>query len=245
MLTLAELFSGIGGWSEAARMAGGIRPIWHSEIDKNKIQRYDHRHSGVPNLGDIRHINNAPSADIFTVSFPCTGISSAGKGEGLKDKNSGLWFEAERVIGQSRPRYIAIENSPNLTFRGLSRILAGLAQFGYYAELTCLSGTQFGFQQRRKRLYLIAHSDQSGFEGLRRERFLFRKTQSGTGARPFAVYPGWATRRDIPEPRHFRSADGFPALVHRLEGIGDAIIPLIGMYILECIKLHHLQQQIQ
>lgn len=28
MMTMAELFSGIGGWSEAAKMAGGITPVY-------------------------------------------------------------------------------------------------------------------------------------------------------------------------------------------------------------------------
>ena len=84
MLTLAELFSGIGGWSEAARMSGNIKVIWHSEIDSKKIPIYEKRHPGVPNLGDIRQIKSAPYADIFTVSFPCTGFSIAGKGQGFE-----------------------------------------------------------------------------------------------------------------------------------------------------------------
>lgn len=238
MLTLAELFSGIGGWSEAAKMAGDIDVIWHSENDKNKIINYEKNHT-APNYGDIRTIRNPPYADIFTVSFPCTGISSAGLGRGLEDPGSRLWFEAERLIGDVRPRYVAIENSPNLTFRGLSDVLRALAQFGYYAEWTHLSGTQFGFQQRRKRLYLIANTDESRFEGLRRSSVLFRKLEAGKGNNLLPVYPGWRERSDIPQPRTFFATDGVPGLVSRLEGAGDAIIPHIGMYVLECIKRHN------
>lgn len=242
-LTLAEMFSGIGGWSEAALMAGGITPIWHSEIDKHKIQKYETRHPGIPNLGDIRNITKPPYADIVTISFPCTGFSSAGKGEGFEDPNSRLWFEAERVIDEIRPEYAVIENIPNLTIRGLDTILASFARIGYDAEWCCLQGTQFGLQQRRKRIYFIAYPSQGGQQKLQREGVVFRKIQTGNGYEPMPVYPGWRTRRDIPEPRTYGSAYDLPGIVHRLEGTGDAIIPVIGMYILECIKIHSTHKQ--
>lgn len=239
MLTMAELFSGIGGWSEAARMAGGITPIWHCEIDKKKISIYAKRHPNVPNLGDVRNINNPPWADIFTVSFPCTGISAAGKGNGLENKDSRLWFEAERIIGKVRPRYVVIENSPILTHRGLGRILCGLASFGYDAEWTVLQGTNFGIQQRRARLYLVAYTHQERREGCKPKGEIFRKLTAGARIRPSDVYPGWATRWDIPEPRTYGTAYDIPGGVHRLAGTGDAIIPLIGCYVLECVKRHY------
>lgn len=236
---MAELFSGIGGWSEAARMAGGIAPIWHSEIDKKKIPIYEKRHPNCPNLGDIRDISAAPYADIFTVSFPCTGISAAGKGKGLEDPNSRLWFEAERLIGQVRPRYVVIENSPVLTHRGLGRILCGLAAHGYDAEWTVIQGTAFGIQQRRARLYLVAYAHQVRCEGSQPKGQIFRKLTTGARILPADVYPGWRERRDIPQPRTYRTAYDVPSGVHRLAGTGDAIIPLIGCYVLECVKRHH------
>ncbi len=201
---------------------------------------YEIRHPSVPNLGDIRNIKSIPPyADIFTVSFPCTGISVAGKGKGLADANSGLWFDAEILIRNCKPQYVVIENGPALTIRGLHRILAGLATIGYDAEWTHLSGTQFGIQQRRKRLYLIAYADESRQQGSMWKGSIFRKIETRGGIHSMPVYPGWRERRDIPEPRTIRSAYDFPSLIHRLECVGDAIIPIIGMYILECIKIHH------
>lgn len=238
-LTLAELFAGVGGWSIAAQMAGGITPVWASEIHKYKNLVYALRHPGVPNFGDIRNITSPPYADIFTVSFPCTDISVAGKGKGIEGENSKLWFEAERIIGEVRPRYIVIENSPVLNVRGLWRVLAGLAQFGYNAEWTNLSGFQFEIQQRRKRLFLVAYTSER-----RRERLGFgqilRAVSPGNGSRTnnALIFPGWSGRSEVPEPRTVRSANDVPALIHRLECVGDAIIPLVGMYILECIKRH-------
>lgn len=179
-----------------------------------------------------------PYADIFTISFPCTGISVAGKGRGLADPNSGLWFEAERIIRVGRPKYCIIENGPALTIRGLDRILYFFASIGYDAEWTCLQGWQFGVQQRRKRLFLVAYPRQSGFQGEQHETAVFRQFKAGIRIHLDAVYPGWAGRWDIPEPRTYGSAYDIPGGVHRLVCTGDAIIPLVGMYVLECIKRH-------
>ncbi len=238
MLTLAEFFAGIGGWSEAALMAGGIQPVCFSEIDTFKNKVYELRHPGVPNLGDIREITAPPHADIYTVSFPCTGISLAGKGAGLEDRHSGLWFEAERIIRLGRPKYIIIENGPALNSRGLDRILVFFASIGYDAEWTHLSGFQFGIQQRRKRLFLIAYPSESRQQGQQYQGSIFRKLETGIWLHPNSIYPGWAGRRDIPEPRTYRSAYDIPGGVHRLVCTGDAIIPVVGMYVLECIKKH-------
>ncbi|MEZ4925555.1 MAG: DNA (cytosine-5-)-methyltransferase [Saprospiraceae bacterium] len=237
-LTMAELFAGIAGWSEAAKMAGGITPVWCSEIDKKKNEIVKLRHPKLVNYGDIKTIRNPPNTDILTVSFPCTGISVAGKGEGLEDKNSGLWFEAERIISKGRFRYIVIENGPALTVRGLNRILGFFASIGYDAEWTHLSGFQFGVQQRRKRLYFIAYTNKGRQQSKCNEKTIFRKLETGIRLHPMPIYPGWRERRDIPEPRTYGSAYDIPGGVHRLVCTGDAIIPLIGCYILECIKIH-------
>lgn len=238
-MTIAELFAGIGGWSEAARMCGGIHPVWVSEIDKYKNLVYALRHPNTPNLGDIRNIpNQCPHADIYTVSFPCTGISVAGSGAGLENEHSKLWFEAERLIGANRPKYVVVENGPILTKRGLARILAGLAAHGYDAEWTPLQGNWFGVQQLRKRLFVVAYPSENGRQGKREQaNGVFRQWKA---EKPFAhILPGWATRRDIPKPLAYRSANDFPNLIHRLECTGDAIIPLIGCYVLRCVQLHH------
>lgn len=234
-LTMAELFAGIAGWSEAARMAGGITPVWCSEIDKKKNEIIKLRHPQLINYGDIKDIKNPPNTDIITVSFPCTGISLAGDGKGLENEDSQLWFEAERIIRDGRFGYAVIENGPALNTRGLNRILYFFASIGYDAEWTHLSGDQFGVQQSRRRLYLIAYPYKIMEKGGYQES-IFRKLN--LPEQPTRVLPGWRDRRDIPEPRTYGSAYDIPGGVHRLVCTGDAIIPLIGCYILECIKIH-------
>ena len=111
MLTDNELFSGIGTQSLALKYLGmPFKVIGISEIDKFAIQAYTALHGETRNYGDICEIDKLDYADLWTYSFPCTDISSAGKGKGLitLDENgkevitrSGLLFEVERLLSKS------------------------------------------------------------------------------------------------------------------------------------------------
>lgn len=86
-----------------------------SEIEPTAIKAYTAIHGGCDNFGDICKIDSKqlPDFDLFTYSFPCTSVSSAGKQEGLA-KGSGtassLLWECERIIKDKRPRYLLMEN---------------------------------------------------------------------------------------------------------------------------------------
>ena len=61
--------------------------------------------------------------DVVSGGFPCQDISAAGRGEGITGERSGLWSEMSRIIGEVRPRFALVENSPVLTSRGLGTVL--------------------------------------------------------------------------------------------------------------------------
>lgn len=93
--------------------------------------------------------------------FPCQDISSAGKGAGIEGERSGLWGEMARIIGEVRPRYAFIENSPMLTTRGLGRVLADLAGMGFDAKWGVLSCADVGGIHLRKRIWIVATNTNS------------------------------------------------------------------------------------
>ena len=111
MLTVNELFSGIGTQSFALKYLGiPFKVVGISEIDKFAIQAYTALHGETCNYGNICEIDKLDYADLWTYSFPCTDISSAGKGKGLKEidehgneviTRSGLLFEVERLLAKS------------------------------------------------------------------------------------------------------------------------------------------------
>lgn len=86
--------------------------------------------------------------------FPCQDISAAGKGKGLDGDRSGLWFEMCRIIGEIRPKYIFVENSPFLLVRGLDRVSADLTQMGYDLRWGIVGADDVGAPHQRKRFWV-------------------------------------------------------------------------------------------
>lgn len=96
--------------------------------------------------------------DVVSGGFPCQDISAAGKGAGISGERSGLWGEMARIIGEVRPRYAFVENSPILTSRGLDRVLGDLAALGYDAEWGVLGAADVGAPHKRERIWIIANA---------------------------------------------------------------------------------------
>jgi DNA (cytosine-5)-methyltransferase 1 len=96
--------------------------------------------------------------DVVSGGFPCQDISAAGRGAGIEGKRSGLWVEMARIIGEVRPRYVFVENSPVLTSRGLGRILGDLAEMGLDARWGVLGAIHAGAPHKRERMWIVANA---------------------------------------------------------------------------------------
>lgn len=107
---------------------------------------------------------------IIVGSPPCQDISSANtKGRGVDGEQSGLFFEAVRIIGECRPRWFALENSANLRTRGADRVLAALEAIGYACWTFVVGAGNVGANHERKRAWIIgfniaqlAHAQKDG-----------------------------------------------------------------------------------
>jgi hypothetical protein len=71
---------------------------------------------------------------------------------------SGLWSEMARIIGEVRPRYAFVENSPMLTSRGLGTVLGDLAALGFDAKWGVVSAADVGAPHLRERIWIVANS---------------------------------------------------------------------------------------
>lgn len=141
--------------------------------------------------------------------------------------------QMHRIIGEVRPDYVIIENSPLLRKRGFEYVLHGLSEIGYDAQWQCLQGSFLGLQQRRERIYIIAYP-KGKFGEWESPKSVFREPYL-----PWelgGVYPGWRERWELPEPRTFGSTNGIPNLVDRNKCVGNAVQPLMAQYLFECIK---------
>ena len=160
-MRMLDLFSGIGGFSLAAKWVWGddLEIAGFCEIDKYCQKVLAKNFPGVPIHDDIKKLNgnDFKDIDIITGGFPCQDISVAGKGAGLEGSRSGLWFEMRRIISEVRPRYALIENVPMLTIRGGTRVIADLAEIGMDAEWQIIGADDVGAWHRRKRIWIVAY----------------------------------------------------------------------------------------
>jgi len=116
-----------------------------------------------PIWDDVRTFDGTPwngVVDVVCGGFPCQDISAAGKGAGIDGSRSGLWGEMARIIGEIRPRFVFVENSPMLTSRGLGRVLGDLAEMGFDARWGVLGADHVGAQHKRERIWIFADADQ-------------------------------------------------------------------------------------
>lgn len=156
--THVSLFSGIGGWSIAAEQHS-YTTTHHVEIDPFCQRILRKRFPDATVRGDIAGVRAAEmwfQPDLMTISAPCQGLSSAGLGAGLADPRSALWFEGLRLIRETRPKLVLIENVAALRSRGLDVVVRGLADAGYGCWWDCVPALAVGAPHLRDRIWITA-----------------------------------------------------------------------------------------
>lgn len=177
-----HLFAGAGGGILADILAG-VQPVCAVEIEPYPQRVLKHRFPGLPVWDDVQtfRADNPDCSDAFAWmrghradlvvagGFPCQDISCAGKGGGVEGgERSGLWREFARILGEIRPRFAFVENSPFLVGRGLGIVLGDLAALGYDARWQVLAAGDVGARHLRERIW-IAAALRDGDEQLLRE----------------------------------------------------------------------------
>lgn len=291
-MKVGSLFSGIGGIDLGFERAG-FEIAWQVEIESFCRRVLAKHWPGVPKYEDVRDVGSANLewVDVIVGGFPCQDISIAGKGAGLEGARSGLWREYARIIGELRPAYAVVENTPALLHRGIDRVLGELAASGYDAEWQCLSAAAFGAPHIRERLFIIAYPTR-GEDRRVQQSWVFPNPGDGSPLLAHAnskrqLQPqgaiseewGWSgnssqamgnaegsrlaqpsiesrcgTRLAGPEydgldiggsaefwaiePPVGRMVDGLSGRIHRLRGLGNAVVPQVAQYVAECVKAH-------
>lgn len=224
-MNVLDLFSGIGGFSLGLERAG-MRTVAFCEREPfcQAVLRKHWPH--VPIYDDVRALTgerlrtDGIAVDLICGGFPCQDISVAGKGAGLAGERSGLWSEYARIIGEVRPRFVIVENSPALRSRGLGRILGDLAAVGLDAEWHCIPASAIGARHRRDRIWIVAYSCGTGLSPSECETVLGARWREEGRA---ASKCGWWSV----EPAVGRVAHGVPARVDRIKALGNAVVPQV------------------
>ena len=99
---------------------------------------------------------------LYLAGFPARTSALRGGGAGITGSRSSMWKHMARIIGEVRPQYAFIENSPMLTIRGLETVLCDLAALGFNARWGVVSAADVGAPHLRERIWIVAHSINGG-----------------------------------------------------------------------------------
>ncbi|MEV8634302.1 DNA cytosine methyltransferase [Streptosporangium sp. NPDC051023] len=171
-LRIGSLCTGYGGLDMAVEEVFGASTVWVCQYEPPDKHGRENRHQyaahvlahhwpDIPNLGDLTKVDWAAvePVDIITAGFPCTDISWAGLGAGIKEgTRSGLWLTIAQVLHTLRPRFVVLENVRAIVNRrpGLDVVLGSLAALGLDAEWTCVRASDVGAPHQRARWFLLA-----------------------------------------------------------------------------------------
>ena len=176
---------GLEGWkgkspksSYRANINSKIEVIWSnqwepstkkqhaSEIYEFKWGSLNHSNADISKVS----INEIPDHDLLVGGFPCQDYSVArvlSQSKGLVGKKGVLWWEIHRILKDKKnkkPKFLILENVDRLinspsTQRGrdFSIILASLSDLGYAVEWRIINAADYGFPQKRKRVFILGY----------------------------------------------------------------------------------------
>lgn len=166
-LTAVDLFSGAGGLSLGARRAGFKIEV-AVEINGDVIDTYRANHPNTVVLErDLRVVRGADLTresgtrhiDLLMGCAPCQGFCSLTSKHQRVDPRNELVSEMARLVLETLPDAVVMENVPGLAHRGrvlLDDFLAKLKGAGYKAQWWNVQMADYGVPQRRRRLVLLA-----------------------------------------------------------------------------------------
>lgn len=172
---VAELFAGVGGFRIGLAKSGWKTVFSNQWEPSTKIQHASSVY--VSNFGeeghnseDIAKLEEIPEKfDLLVGGFPCQDYSVAktlNSAKGLKGKKGVLWWEILRLVQLHKPRFIFLENVDRLLKspssqrgRDFAVMLRTLGDQGYLIEWRVVNAAEYGFSQRRIRVFIVAHKE--------------------------------------------------------------------------------------
>ncbi len=158
--TLADLFSGAGGFTQGFVQTGRFRPVFGNDFNHWACETYN-ANFGAHNVeGDINQVLRKPllipKADIVIGGPPCQGFSLLNK-QREGDPRKDLWRAYMKFVERANPMAFVMENVPEL-LKSLEfpEICKFAKRLGYCWSVAVLNAADFGVPQRRKRVIMIA-----------------------------------------------------------------------------------------
>lgn len=172
MGTVAELFAGVGGFRLGLERTGWKTSFSNQWEPSTKTQHassvYQARFGSTGHSNeDIASVEAFPSdPDLLVGGFPCQDYSVAktlSSSHGLLGKKGVLWWEIHRLANVHKPKFLFLENVDRLLKspssqrgRDFAVMLRTLGDLGYEIEWRVVNSADYGFPQRRIRVFIVA-----------------------------------------------------------------------------------------
>lgn len=191
--TVVELFAGVGGFrvgfnnirkidkNGKAVENGPFTFVWSNQYEPStKIQHafecYNTRFPDENNSNeDISKINKKtiPDHTILCGGFPCQDYSvahSLSSSKGIEGKKGVLWWEINEILNIKKPSFVVLENVDRLVKspakqrgRDFAIMLHCFNTAGYAVEWRIINAADYGFPQRRRRIYIFAYRKNANY----------------------------------------------------------------------------------
>ena len=204
-MRVVELFAGVGGFRLGLENASSdFEIVWANQWEPGRKSQYAfdcyQRHYGVSDdhvnedIGVVR--DKVKDHDLLVGGFPCQDYSVARtQARGIEGKKGVLWWHIDYIIDKKRPKYVLLENVDRLLRspteqrgRDFGIILRCLAEKGYDVEWRVINAAEYGFPQKRRRVFIFAYRRDTEYQ--KRTRGIERETllkEDGFFAREFPI----------------------------------------------------------
>lgn len=184
-IRVVELFAGVGGFrlglDSASKKDFKYETIWNSQWEPGAItqhaseiyiQKFGADGHSCEDIQEVieKDFKQIPNHDLLVGGFPCQDYSvarTANQAKGIYGKKGVLWWSIFNILnkkGKNAPSFLMLENVDRLLKspssqrgRDFAVMLGSLADLGYIVEWRVVNAADYGFPQRRRRVFIMGY----------------------------------------------------------------------------------------
>ncbi|MEI4803871.1 DNA (cytosine-5-)-methyltransferase [Bacillus sp. FJAT-51639] len=181
MMKVVELFAGVGGFRLGLEANEDFEVLWGNQWEPSTKAQHAYNcyatrfeNKGIHVNEDIAKVwHDVPEHDLLVGGFPCQDYSVArtlSNEKGIQGKKGVLFWEIMNIVNNRKPKFVLLENVDRLLKspakqrgRDFSIMLASFRDAGYTVEWRVINAADYGFSQRRRRIFIFAYLNESHF----------------------------------------------------------------------------------
>lgn len=185
-MNVLELFAGVGGFRVGLEKASPtFKTLWSNQFEPSRksqdaFEVYTYHFPDSENwnedislISDERFSALKGKVDLIVGGFPCQDYSVARTKkdeQGIEGKKGVLFWEIVRATKLSQPKYLLLENVDRLLKapskqrgRDFAIMLRAFADLGYGVDWRVINPADYGWYQRRKRVFLFVYRKDTSY----------------------------------------------------------------------------------